>query len=406
MTGFLIMLKGNIKLLLRNKVSIVLLILIPLVSTLILNISTSREELAEEGIVANVVVFDNSNSALSKELIELLRGSYNIILLSEVPTYIIKVPDEFKIDKIVAKNMASKISNKSNINGYLYIPEDFHNKVRIGEFQDLISIFNTGTDGRIDFLKDNVNIVLQKFSSYSKVANGNVDLFNDLIKKSNDERTKSEKLTMSLMENKLTKLEKAKITNLGYLVAIMSITIMFSGTCICSIFIKEKHNRVLKRISITKSSNLNYILVKLTLVLITLFIQTSMIMIGIKMFVKTDIGVNIVQIGLLIFGLGIIFNTLTIALSAMFENLNAINYLAFFIATTSAMLSGLYFPLEVTPSWIQNLALVMPQRWIIKTAEQLLLGKNESIALFGIIVLGYSSLFLSIGVLSLKANKE
>jgi ABC-2 type transport system permease protein len=241
---------------------------------------------------------------------------------------------------------------------------------------------------------------------YSKVASGNKVVFDELMKKDDNNKTEGEIIPVTSGGKVLNSTEKSKLTNFGYLVAILSITLMFSGNFISSIFIDEKSNRVLKRITLTKSSLVNYGMVKMLVALVALIVQVSMIILGIKLFVNLDVGINLFQIALLVFGLGLIFNTLSIALGAIFENLSNSNYFAFFITTISAMMSGLYFPIDITPKWMQNASLIMPQRWVIKTAEKMLLQANEGVILFGVIVLAYMALMLTVGFLGLKLNSD
>ncbi|HEY5525367.1 MAG TPA: hypothetical protein VIK26_08540, partial [Clostridium sp.] len=79
MIGFLIMLKYNIKLMLRNKASIFLIFLIPPASTLILRIPLSSNNTMDNHKLS-ITVFDNSSSTESNELIGVLKSNstYNI----------------------------------------------------------------------------------------------------------------------------------------------------------------------------------------------------------------------------------------------------------------------------------------------------------------------------------------
>lgn len=397
MNGFFIMLKSNLKLVMRNKASIFLLLLIPLVSTLILKIPLNRNNSESAIFKMSVMVFDNSKAPLSNELIDLLkRNNYFIVTIER------DVPKDLNS----AKEKALNLANKSVINGFIYIPSDFSDSVIKGKTDDVITIFSTGTDDRIKVLENNINMVLLRFNMYSKVANGDKAIFEELMKRAEKDKTISELSPVISGERALNSTEKSQIQNFGYFVAILSMTLMFSGNFIASIFIEEKENRVLKRITLTKSSMLNYGLIKALVAFVALIVQVTMIIIGIKLFVKVDVGINLMEVAILILGLGFIFNTLSIALGAIFESLSNANYLAFFITTTSALMAGLYFPLDITPKWMQNASLIMPQRWVLKTAEQILLGANEGVMLFGTIVLAYMTLFLTIGFLGLKMNNK
>ena len=397
MSGFFVMLKSNLKLVFRNKASIFLFLLIPLASALILKIPLQRDNSETAVFKTSVTVFDNSSSELSKELINLLKSNNS---------FKITVYEGSTKDLNSAKEKAVNIANRTPTNGFIYIPSDFQDDVIKGNNENLVNVFTTGTDERIKLLENNVNMVLLRLNIYSKMANGDKAVFNQLMKKAVQNKTTENLITVAKGERALNTVEKSKISNFGYLVAIMSITLMFSGNFISSIFIEEKNNRVLKRIMLTKSSIFNYGMVKVYVAIAALIVQITMIAISIKLFVRVDVGMNLFEISILVLGLGLIFNTLSIALAAIFEDLSNSNYLTFFITTITALMSGLYFPLYITPKWMQNTALIMPQRWVVKTAEQIILGTNQWGIVFGIVVIAYMALFLSIGFLGLKVNND
>ena len=390
------MLKCNIKLMLRNKSSIFLIFLIPLFSTLILRIQISSMNTMDT-LRMSVIVFDNSSSLESDEL---LRG------LKSNSTYNITVEEDTTQNLVDAKERSINLANKSTNNGFVYIPSDFSEAIINGNADNIITIFTTGTDDRLNVLKSNIDMVLLRFNAYSKVAKGDKEVFKELMERAELGKTVGESVSISEGEKILDTNGKNKIYDFGYFVAIMSIALIFSGNFVSDILIEEKNNRVLKRIAITKSSMLNYGIVKAVASLGLLIIQTTMVVIGIKLFVSVDLGMGLGEIAILIFGLGLIFNTLRLALGTIFESVSTANYLAFFIVTISSLMSGLYFPIDTVPKWMQNISLLMPQRWIVNTAEQILLGTSGWAILFGVIVMAFVSIFMSIGYLGLKFNSK
>jgi len=394
--GFLIMLKYNIKLMLRNKASIFLIFLIPLASTLILRIPLSSNNTMDNHKLS-ITVFDNSSSTESNELIGVLKSN---------STYNITVEEGTTGDLEDAKEKSINSANKSTNNGFVYIPSNFSESIINGMDDNVITIFTTGTDDRLNILKSNIDMALLRFNSYSKVAKGDKEVFKQLMERAELGKTVGESVAISTGETTLDTTGKNQIFDFGYFVAIMAIALIFSGNFISDILIEEKNNRVLKRITITKSSMLNYGVVKAIASIAILIIQTTMVVIGIKLFVNVDVGMNLGEIAILIFGLGLIFNTLRLALGTVFESISTATYLSFFIVTFSSMMSGLYFPIDTTPKWMQNVSLLMPQRWIVKTAEQILLGTSGWAILFGVIVMAYVAIFMSIGFLGLKFNSK
>lgn len=396
MTGFLVMVKANLKLVLRNKSSIFLFLLIPLISTLILKIPSDKAW-DDHIFKSSITVFDSSKSELSKEFINLLQNN---------DSFSITVYKGDIKDIKSAKEKAVNLANKTVNNGFIYISSDFSNSVLKGDDKNLVTVLDTESDDRIKILENNINMILTRFNTYSKIAGGNEEIFNQLMKKAAEDKTMEKVITVETGEKILKDNQKTQVVNFGYLVAIMSITLMFSGNFIASIFIDEKSNRVLKRIMLTKSSILNYGMAKIFVAVAALLVQIFMIIVGMKLFVRIDVGMNLFEISALILGLGLIFNTLSITLGAVFGSLSNANYLTFFINTVTAMMSGLYFPLEITPKWMQNMSLIMPQRWIIRTAEQILSGSTGWGIVFGMVVIAYMALFLSIGFLGLKVNNN
>jgi len=397
MSGFFVMLKANLKLVFRNKASIFLLLLIPLASVLILKVPDQRADLESGLNKMNVRILDNSSSFLSKELIDVLKSN---------GAFEVTVDEEKTKDLDSVREKALDIANRSTTNGIIYIPSDFSEAVIKGNTNNLINIFSTGSDDRVKLLESNINRILLRFDTYSEMAKGDKEVFQQLMKRAEQDKTNRESIALFSEQKALKPAEKYKVFNFGYLVAIMSITLMFSGNFVSSIFIEEKNNRVLKRISCTKCSMFNYGIVKAVVALAALIIQIAMIIVGIKLFVRVDVGISLMGIAALVLGLGLIFNSLSIALGAVFENLSTANYLAFFIVTISALMSGLYFPLDITPEWMQNASLLMPQRWVVKTAEQMILGYSDCLPLFGAIVIAYMILFAALGFLGLKFNKD
>lgn len=390
------MLKYNIKLMLRNKASIFLIFLIPLASTLILRIPLSSNNTMDNHKLS-ITVFDNSSSSESNELIGVLKNNSTYNITVEVGT---------TGDLEDAKEKSINSANKSTNNGFVYIPSNFSESIINGMDNNVITIFTTGTDDRLNILKSNIDIALLRFNSYSKVAKGDKEIFKQLMERAELGKTVGESVSISTGETTLDTNGKNQIFDFGYFVAIMSITLIFSGNFISDILVEEKNNRVLKRITITKSSMLNYGVVKAISSISILIIQTIMVVIGIKLFVNVDVGMNLGEIGILIFGLGLIFNTLRLALGTIFESTSTTNYLSFVIVTMSSLMSGLYFPIDTTPKWMQNVSLLMPQRWIVKTAEQILLGTSGWAILFVVIVMAYVAIFMSIGFLGLKFNSK
>ena len=392
MTGFFTMFKYNLKLIIRNRVAVILIFLIPFLSTLIFKIPFSDESNDDE-IKFNVMIFDNSKTDVSKMLISLLK---------ENKCFYVDVYDHDKITMTEAKKISEEKVNKSITNTFIYIPDSFYDDVISGKDKKLIKFFTRGGDDRLEMLKESVNTSLQYYSMFAKLSRGNRSEFDKLIKKSSEDKTKCEVKNITGGNAVLNHTQEKQNANFGYFLAIMTITLMFSSNFIASIFIEEKDNGVLKRIGLTKCGMLCYASVKMIIALTVLGVQSIMIAVGIKKFTGSDVGISSVHIIVIIFFMGIVFSMLSIVFACTFGELNIVNYIAFFIATISTLLSGLYFPIDKTPLWMQKVALIMPQRWAILSAQGIMTGTYNVLYIFMIIMISYTVLLMCLSLFSLK----
>ncbi|MDY5913354.1 MAG: ABC transporter permease [Inconstantimicrobium porci] len=392
MTGFFTMFKYNLKLIMRNRAAVILVFLIPLLSTLIFKIPFSDESNDDE-IKLNVMIFDNSKTDMSKMLVSSLK---------ENKCFYVDVYDQGKITMDDAKKISEEKVNRSITNTFIYIPDSFYDDVISGKDKKLIKFLTRGGDDRFDMLKESVNISLGSYSMFAKLSRGNRSEFDKLIKKLSDNKTKCKVKSIPGGNAVLSSIQEEQNENFGYFLAIMTITLMLSSNFIASIFIEEKDNRVLKRIGLTKCSMVCYASVKMIIALTVLGIQSIMIAVGIKMFGGSDVGLSSVDIIVIIFFMGIVFSMLSIVFASIFGELYTVNYIVFFIATISTLLSGLYFPIDKTPMWMQKVALIMPQRWAILSAQGIMTGTYNVLYIFMIIMISYTVLLMCLSLFSLK----
>jgi len=398
MNIFWVMLKANYKLVLRNKQTLFLIILIPLLSTFILNMtSVSEGQDPAREFKMNILVVDESKTVLSKELINSLQKDNSMI---------VDVSEEKGISIGAVKDFFIKTANKSSITSFVYIPSDFEEKILQGAVKETILLFDTGTDERAKLLEAHLNMSLSKFSMFSKITEGNDKAFHSLLEQAAKNETKSHTVIVDQEGKVIPHNEKSYSFSLGMFVAALTMTLIFSNNFIVGLFIKEKHNRVLKRIQLTSVSMLSYVLVKLALALGALIIQTGLIMIGINIIFQVDLGMSIWIMGLLIFGLGLVFTCISICCVSFIDNIATANYVGFAFIIITNMLAGLYFPFEGVPTWMKNVAMILPQRWFILAADGALQGNYQVLYQYGMVIGALMTFFLAVSLLGFRLNKS
>jgi ABC-2 type transport system permease protein len=391
------MMRANFKLVFRNKQSLFLMILIPILSSCILSLTHIEEgqDQAHE-FKMNVLIVDESKTVLSQKLVNSLRKDNSMI---------IQVAEAEGIGKESIKDFFTKTANKSIITSFIYIPKDFNKKIFKGDTEEAILLFHTGTDERIQLLDLHLNMILQKYLMFSSIIQGEEEAFNHLLEEEKKNETKSETRLLDQEGEVIPQNEEGYSFSLGMFVAALTMTLIFSNNFIVALFLKEKHNRVLKRIQMTHTSMLSYVCVKVILAVGSLIIQTGLIMLSIKMIFKINLGISIWLMGLLILGLGLVFTCASICSASFFDNITTANYVGFALIIITNMLSGLYFPFESVPTWMKNIAMLLPQRWFILAADDLLRGSYGVLYQYGMVIGALMLFFLSVSSLGFKYNR-
>ena len=398
MKGLWTMLKANLKLVLRSKQALLLILMIPILSTCILDLTTIEEGAdPDRAYKMETLIIDASESALSEALIDRITDNDYMIA---------KIEKGIEIKHEDLKNDLTQRANQSEAACFIYIPKDFEDRILKGNRKESLYLFETGADERWALLDMNLNTVLNRFYILQEAAEGKEETFWQLFEEVKNSATDSEKILInkdgkSSLENK-----KGYSFSLGMFAAALTITLIFSNNFIVGLFIKEKQNKVIKRIKLTHANMFTYTLAKIITAVGVLIIQTSAILAGIKVIVKLELGIPLWMMGLLIFGLGLVLSCVCICCAAVFEHLSTANYAGLAFIIIGNMLAGLYFPLEVAPGWMQNAAMLLPQKWFVFSADKLLQGNNLALIQYGGVMMAFMIFFLAVSLLGFKVNKN
>lgn len=416
MSGFIIMIKMNMKLLLRNKGYLAFLIILPIISVIMLNVNifissdghdntyVIHELKKENNTILNVVntklnvkVYDSSHSKLSDYIIENLvkTGAYGIYRYQEK-----------KIDVQEARERALNSANHNIIGAVIYIPDTFEADILSGGDGNIV-VFEATKDGRIELLGNTLDTYLRSIVLYAMVTNYNSEDLNKWLETSKNNEISKEIVSIEVGDTlNLTAEQQGKSANIGYSLAFLTIGFLFSGVFIAATVVEERHNRVYNRFLLSLVSVGNYGMVKLLMILITVLIQTGIIAMGIKLFVKIDFGIPFTSYLFLVFCLGLIFNLFSVVIGILTNNILTSNYIAFLAWTLSALLAGLYFPLDGISNWWSSISMLMPQRWVVKSSEMLMAGKSGVYSMFLMVVSSYLIIIMGVGFLGIKTKHK
>lgn len=418
MNHFFELLKTNMKLLLRNKGFLFFLLVTPIVSMIIMNIHTDSsfyEEANEDGMVREIsdeekVVYLNDWSAYSVKVYDAAASELSEYLLEEMTD-----TGMFSIYRQDAKDMtekevleqAKKDAMNDRIGTILYIKSDFNEGVMSGNWEEAVLFYQVSEDERWELWENaftnELACIHQAAQGMGKEEEGILSVLQGI------KENMPEKKVVSLdgkNEIALSREQNEKKSLVGYAYAIITLGFLFCGVCIAYTVIEERENKVYTRIMLSKVGRYEYLLSKLVMSILISLLQTGVMAVG--MFVVRDMDFGIAKSSFLLFILllGLIFNVLSMGVGILIGDVMGANYAVFAIWAVSALLAGLYFPIEGSSAVIKCLSYLMPQRWFMKGTEMLMVGDQTAYPMILCITLAYMIVILCVGVVGLKMKES
>ena len=131
------------------------------------------------------------------------------------------------------------------------------------------------------------------------------------------------------------------------------------------------------------------------------------VILGICLFVagNTDFGMNQFAFLMLIFLLGLIFSMVSLSMGILIGDVMSANYAVFALWSISALLAGLYFPLDSTSAVLKAISYLMPQKWFLRAAELLFVGDKSVYSMVICITAAYLIVILSVSGVGLKIRR-
>lgn len=418
MRGFLVMLKTNIKLLLRSKGYLCCIFLIPIIAILVMNIdgATTKEggepsntimewksisDTADmQNIKLTVKVYDYSESDVSSYLLQKLAqtNSYKLYLVNNS-----KISEKKSYEDILKD--AKKTMESSTIRAILFIPEDFLDAINKGE-ESPIKIIKGYDDSRIELIQSNIEWYCSMIQDASKEAIKYGDDVETVLNKMSEEELEKNVITLKDKDSVvLTEKQQKYRWRIGYALTFLIISFVFSGVFIVDILIKENENGSINRIKLSLTTNRCYIIVKLSLILLTAIIEVIVFGVGIALTMGTDVGIPYSAFLGMILLQGILFNFISLVIGVIFNNLLSTIFISFVVWSFSGLLAGLYFPV-VSGSTLEKISMITPQRWFIKSSEMLMTGEKGALTQYTLIFLAFMIVLFTISMISLMLNEK
>ena len=410
--------KMSLKLLLRNKGFLFFLIVTPILSTVILSIKmdhtvysdNSDKELvmelsdyAENAVYVGdtsaciIKVYDASNSELSESVLNQMAGTG----LFSVCRADVSGLTEKEIDAAAKRDA---FDDRAGM--LLYLKDDFDGAVLSGNWEQGIKLYAVSEDERQEIFVTELTELLGRIKQVQTIVGDDVTVMLEMLTEIEDELPKKEVVNFAGKEAiELTEKQINQKTQIGYAFAFITLGFLFCGVCVAHSVIEEQNNKVFTRVLLTKLSGRDYFISKFAVAIVISLMQTTVLAVCLSFIPGLDVGISMISFLFIIFLLGLIFGTLSLLIGVILGDVMSSNYAVFAIWSISALLAGLYFPLDDTTKALKTLSYLMPQRWFMDASELLLVGGKSAYSVVLCVTVAYLIVIISVGGVGLKIKR-
>ena len=406
MRTFLTLLKMNIRLLLRNKGFLFFLCITPIVSTIILGLKTGDSvNFEEEGARGRIL--------------ELKDITARAVYAGDTTAFIVKVEEPAKagmysvcradvggMAEEAVTEQAKKDAFDDRAGVLLYLKPDFDKGVLEGNLEEALLTYTVSEDERLELFEEELTEELSQLHSLAASTGMDAEEITEFLKEMEEQLPKKEVVSLSGKKDiALTAEQTACRDRIGYAFAIITLGFLFRGVCVAHTVIEEQENKVYTRIMLSGIGRQTYLGAKLVMALMISVLQT--VILGICLFVagNTDFGMNQFAFLMLIFLLGLIFSMVSLSMGILIGDVMSANYAVFALWSISALLAGLYFPLDSTSAVLKAISYLMPQKWFLRAAELLFVGDKSVYSMVICITAAYLIVILSVSGVGLKIRR-
>lgn len=417
MKSFCTMLKMNIRLLLRNKGFLFFLMFAPILSTIILGFKNKPALFEEEGAGGIIeldepcerAVYRGDTKALIIKVYDASRTDLSEYVLEELAG-----TEMFSVCRADAGNMtekevleqAKKDAFDDRVGVMLYLKKDFEQGILEGDYEKAMLLYEVSEDERQELFENDLKTILGRILLLTEGAGMDGETALKILTGVGEELPERQIISLSGQNDiSLNEEQSACRDRIGYALAIITLGFLFCGVCVAHTVIEEQENKVYTRVILSGTGQGKYLMAKLAMAVLISCMQT--VILGICLFAVGNIDFGISKPVFLtgIFLLGLIFCVISLCAGVLMGNVMAANYVVFALWSISALLAGLYFPLNETTPTLKAISYLMPQKWFMQAAEMMLSGDKSVYSMILCITAAYLIVVMSIGGVGLKIKR-
>lgn len=413
------LMKMSLRLLLRNKGFLFFLLAMPALSAFILGMRIDYAAYQDNTDKPGIIELDNCRD--------------RAVYAGDTSAFIVKVYDashcelsEYVLEKMTETGMfsvcrcnvsgmaeeevlaqAKKDAFDDRAGALLYFKEEFEQAVLDGEWDAGMQIYAVSEDERQELFEAELTNIFGRMKQVQALVGGDSSAMAEMLGSIAEQMPKKELVRLAGTDDvALTDKQVNQSAQIGYAFAIITLGFLFCGVCVAHTVIEEQSNKVFTRVMLSKISNREYFFSKFAVAFLISMMQTLVLAVCLSFIKGLDVGMPIGSFLLVIFLLGLIFSTLSLLLGVLLGDVMSSNYAAFAIWSISALLAGLYFPLNDTTPALKTLSYLMPQRWFMDASELLLAGDKGAYSMLLYVTAAYLVVIISIGGVGLKIKRH
>ncbi|WP_124098535.1 ABC transporter permease [Ruminococcus sp. Marseille-P6503] len=296
----------------------------------------------------SVGVIDSDNSPLSENLKSYLTDYLNM-----------EVVENNSFDR------QSRLLINTDISAIIEIPDNFYSEALGGAVQPL-SLTTVNDYENIAFVQSYLDIYMQSLSVAVQSADGNEEIFKNILKGSLDKETKLTSVNAAEKSEADATAYAFEVTSGFFLMLVMSICIFVSYTVL-----DDKSTKTYERIQISNVKPFEYIIGTILFggALCVIFGAAPLLYAALRGY---SLGISY-GLAALLYLLFIIFVTgFSLLLSMIVRSRAAIYTVVIAFSTLGCILGGAWFPLPDGAGVIKNFSYIMPQYWFMDAIKKML----------------------------------
>ena len=194
--------------------------------------------------------------------------------------------------------------------------------------------------------------------------------------------------------------------NFAYCLAFSTLAFVFAGIMILGTILSEKKDKVFDRIMMTRATRISYLFSKFLLVVGITLVQSLVMVITYFLLVRVDLGIGGFFFFLCCFCQGLVFSLLSLCVGLICNSISSGTIMAFTMWSISDLISGTYFDLSHASDLFKKVSLLMPQRWALFSTTRILHGNSSGYSLLLGTTAAYLVIIFVVSVVAVKLGEQ